>query len=184
MGAFNELTKGGIVWASIFGLVASVVWLTGCERKGSGSGDPSQALVNNPPRTPEPDDPWTPDRLIEAEQLARSVSDPNSQNPLVLYIGPAVLYKRAHIPGAKSIGPTSEPDGLKSLERETQTLGRDREVVLYCGCCPWKVCPNVRPAFRTLQGMGFKRVKVLYLPHNLTQDWVKKEFPVQKGEPH
>ena len=45
-------------------------------------------------------------------------------------------------------------------------------------------CPNVRLAFKTLQDMGFKRVKVLYLPHNLTQDWIKKGFPVQKGELH
>ncbi|MCL5745586.1 MAG: rhodanese-like domain-containing protein [Acidobacteria bacterium] len=181
MRAFNELTRYGIAWASVFTLVMSVVGLTGCERKGSVSEHPGQTLVNDLPPTPGPEDPWTADRLVEAEHLAKGASDPNSQNPLVLYVGPAVLYKRAHIPGAKSIGPTSEPDGLKSLQREAQTLGRDREVVLYCGCCPWKVCPNVRPAFRTLQGMGFKRVKVLYLPHNLTQDWIKKGFPVEKG---
>ena len=184
MGAFNELTKGGIAWASIFTLAVSVVGLTGCERKGPVSENPGPALVNNPPRAPERVDPWTADRLLEAEHLARIVSDPHNHIPLILYVGPAVLYKRAHIAGARSIGPTSEPDGLKNLQEEAQTLGRDRELVLYCGCCPWKVCPNVRPAFRTLQDMGFKRVKVLYLPHNLRQDWVNKGFPVQKEEVH
>ncbi len=161
MGAFNELTKGGIAWASIFTLALSVVALTGCERKDSVSERPGQTLVDDPPRAPEPDDPWTADQLLEAEHLAKIVSNPNSLSPLILYVGPAVLYKRAHVPGAKGIGPTSEPDGLKNLQREAQTLGRDRELVLYCGCCPWKVCPNVRLAFKTLQDMGFKRCKGL-----------------------
>ena len=184
MDAFNELTKGGIAWASIFTLAVSVVGLTGCERTGSVSEYPGQTLVDDPPRAAEPDDPWTADQLLEAEGLAKIVSDPHSLSPLILYVGPAVLYKRAHVSGAKGIGPTSEPDGLKNLQREAQTLGRDRELVLYCGCCPWKVCPNVRLAFKTLQDMGFKRVKVLYLPHSFKQDWANKGFPVQQGELH
>ena len=184
MEAFNELTKGGIAWASIFTLAVSVVGLTGCERKGSVSEYPGQTLVNDPPRAPEPDDPWTAEQLLEANDLARIIAEPHNQSPLILYVGPAVLYKRAHVPGARGIGPAGEPDGLKNLQRETQTVSRDRELVLYCGCCPWKVCPNVRPAFKMLQDMGFKRVTVLYLPHNLRQDWVNRGFPVQKGELH
>jgi rhodanese-related sulfurtransferase len=184
MSTFNEFTKGGIAWASIFTLAVSIVGLTGCERKDSVSEHSGETLVNNPPRAPQPDDPWTADRLLEAEHLARIFSDPHNNKPLILYVGPAVLYKRAHVPDAKSIGTASEPEGLKNLQREAQTLGRDRELVLYCGCCPWNVCPNVRPAFRTLQDMGFKRVKVLYLSQNLTKDWVNKGFPVQKGELH
>jgi len=183
LGAFNELTKGGIAWASVFAL-AVLAGLTGCERKDSVSEHPGQTLVDGPPGAPEPDDPWTADGLMEAEHLASIVSGPDNSKPLILYVGPAVLYKRAHIPGAKGIGPAGEPDGLKSLQREAQALSRDRELVLYCGCCPWKVCPNVRPAFKVLQDMGFKRVKVLYLPHSLRQDWVNKGFPVQKGELH
>lgn len=184
MRAFNELTKVGLAWASIFTLAVSAVALTGCEQKGSVSESPGQTLVNDPLPAPEPDDPWTADRLLDAEHLARIVSDPHNGSPLILYVGPAVLYKRAHVPGAKGIGPTSEPDGLKNLQREAQTLGRDRELVLYCGCCPWKVCPNVRLAFKTLQDMGFKSVKVLYLPHSFRQDWANKGFPVQQGELH
>ncbi len=182
MDAFNELTKGGIAWAIIFTLAVFVAGLTGCERKGSVSEYPGQTLVNGPPPAPEPDDPWTADRLLEAGQLAKIVSDQHNHSPLILYVGPAVLYKKAHVPGAKSIGPASKPDGLKNLQREAQTLGRDGELVLYCGCCPWKVCPNIRLAFKTLQNMGFKRVKVLYLPHNFKLDWANKGFPVRQGE--
>ncbi len=184
MRAFNQLTKVGLAWASIFTLAVSAVALTGCEQKGSVSESPGQTLVNNPLPAPAPDDPWTADRLLEVEQLAKIVSDPHNHSPLILYVGPAVLYRRAHVPGAKSMGPASEPDGLKYLHREAQTLGRDTELVLYCGCCPWPVCPNIRLAFKTLQDFGFKRVKVLCLAHNIRQDWANKGFPVQQGDLH
>jgi len=179
MYTFCRFTKWGIAWTFIFALAASVVWLTGSERIHTASEYSGKALVDNLQRAPEPVDPWTVDRLLEAEQLARIISDPGSSKPLILNIGPAVLFKREHVPGAKLIGPLSEPDGPKNLQREVKNLGRDAEIVLYCGCCPWSVCPNVRPAFQVLRDMGFKKVKVLYLPVNFRQNWVNKGFPVQ-----
>ena len=132
----------------------------------------------------EPVDPWAADRPLKAEQLSKIVSDPGMAKPLILYFGPAVLFKKEHVPGATLIGPLSEPDGPKNLQKEVKNLGKDTEIVLYCGCCPWNVCPNVRPAFQMLQDMGFKRVKVLYLPDNFRQGWVIKGFPVQKEQQH
>jgi hypothetical protein len=178
----SGFTKCRIAWASIFALAVSVVWLTGCERKGAASEYSGEARADNLQRAPEPVDPWTADRLIEAERLARIVSDPGNSKPLILNFGPVVLFKREHVPDAKLIGPLSEPDGPKNLQKEVKNLGRDSEIVLYCGCCPWNVCPNVRPAFQVLQDMGFKRVKVLYLPNNFRQNWVNKGFPVQKEQ--
>lgn len=63
-----------------------------------------------------------------------------------------------------------------------QEIPLTREIVLYCGCCPWRDCPNIRPAFRVFRELGFTRVKVLYLPASFAQDWVEKGFPVEKGE--
>jgi hypothetical protein len=59
---------------------------------------------------------------------------------------------------------------------------RDREIVIYCGCCPWEKCPNIRPAFAALQEMGFTHVKALYVPDNLAKDWIGKGFPTDKRE--
>ncbi len=182
MHTLSRFAKWGIAWAFIFALAASVVWLTGSERINTASEYYGRALVNSLQREPEPADPWTADRLLEAQQLANSVSDPGESKPLVLYFGPAVLFRREHVPGAKLIGPLSEPDGPKNLQKEVRNLGRDTEIVLYCGCCPWNVCPNVRPAFQVLQDMGFKKVKVLYLPNNFRQNWVNKGFPVQREQ--
>jgi hypothetical protein len=62
-----------------------------------------------------------------------------------------------------------------------QPFARDRELLVYCGCCPSNVCPNIRPAVKALEDMGFKNVKVLHLPHSFRLDWVNKGFPVEKG---
>ena len=40
-------------------------------------------------------------------------------------------------------------------------------------------CPNVKPAFETLEKMGYKNVKLLYLPDDFEQDWAQKGYPVQ-----
>ena len=182
MHTFAGFTKNRIVWASIFALATSVVWITGCGQNGSAFENSGRTLVINRQRASEPVDPWTADRLLEAEQLAKILSDPGASKPLILNFGPAVLFKREHVPGAKLIGPLSEPDGAKTLQKEVKNLGKDTEIVIYCGCCPWNVCPNVRPAFQVLQDMGFKKVKVLYLPNNFRQGWVNKGFPIQKEQ--
>ena len=53
---------------------------------------------------------------------------------MILQIGPNVLYRSKHIPGAGYAGPASKPDGLELLKVTVAKLPRDREIVLYCGC--------------------------------------------------
>jgi len=129
-----------------------------------------------------PSDPWQSSQLMAPEDLAASLSKAAADQPLVLYVGYPVLYQGGHIAGATFAGPGSRPDGLQKLSEEVKGLPRDRQIVLYCGCCPWKDCPNIRPAFRTLEDLGFKNVKVLYLPKNLLKDWISKGFPTQKTD--
>jgi thiosulfate/3-mercaptopyruvate sulfurtransferase len=61
-------------------------------------------------------------------------------------------------------------------------MPRTNLIVLYCGCCPWDHCPNVKPADDTLHAMGFTNVKVLYISNNFGTNWVDKGYPVAKGE--
>jgi thiosulfate/3-mercaptopyruvate sulfurtransferase len=46
---------------------------------------------------------------------------------------------------------------------------------------PFGYCPNIRPAFVALHGMGFTRLRVLVMPNNFSSDWVDKGYPVEKG---
>lgn len=129
-----------------------------------------------------PSDPWQVSQLMKPEDLLMSLSKATVDKPLVLCVGNAVLYENAHIAGSTFAGPASKPGGLQKLNLETKGLPRDKQIVLYCGCCPWKDCPNIRPAFRTLEELGFKNVNVLYLPKNLRQDWIARGLPTQKED--
>ena len=125
------------------------------------------------------EDPWSPGDLMQPEELARSIS--GQQKPVVLQIGIVHLYKMGHIPGSRYAGPASAAEGLDTLKKQAQGLDRNREVVCYCGCCPWADCPNTRPAYQTLREMGFKKIKMLYLPNNFGRDWSAKGYPVEKS---
>src|SRR5437870_4644026 len=121
-------------------------------------------------------------QVQQATDLAKELSDPNSKKPLIIYAGLGFLYRNAHIPGALFHGPGGKPEGLEDLKKWAQNVPRNQAIVIYCGCCPFSRCPNVRPAFKALREMGFTRLKVLFLETDLARDWVQKGFPVQKGK--
>jgi hypothetical protein len=125
-------------------------------------------------------DPWQASQLIQPEDLAKALGLPAGERPVVLYVGFQVLYQGGHIVGSRYTGPASK-DGAQGLVRALQGIPRDRKVVLYCGCCPWTDCPNIRPAFSTAQKAGFKHVQVLVLPKSFQQDWIAKGFPIGTG---
>lgn len=133
-------------------------------------------LFAETPTTPKY--PWTSADLVQPETLAKAIQAKTA--PKILYVGFPVLYRAAHIPGAVMSGPASKDTGLDSLKTELSKLPKNAEVVLYCGCCPWDKCPNVRPAFKLAREMGFPRVKLLVIPTNMHTDWVAKGYPVEK----
>jgi thiosulfate/3-mercaptopyruvate sulfurtransferase len=126
-------------------------------------------------------DPWQANELIKPEELARWLSETSGAKPLVICVAFPVLYPGGHIAGARFAGPTAKPEGIQALKRVANGLSQDKQIVLYCGCCPWDKCPNIRAAFRAMQEWGFKDAKALYLPTNFQQDWIAKGFPIEKG---
>ena len=121
-------------------------------------------------------------RLINPDALVRTLQSAKSEKPLLIQVGSHVLYTQAHIPGSEYIGPASTESGLRSLRKRVESLPRNKFIVLYCGCCPWSHCPNVKPADDALHAMGFTNVKVLYIADNFGADWVEKGYPVAKGD--
>ena len=125
-------------------------------------------------------EPWTNSEIQQPADLAKELSDPKSKKPVIIYVGFEFLYWSARIPGAVFHGPAANPCGLEELKKWADNVPRGQPIVIYCGCCPWNRCPNVRPAFKALHEMGFSRLKVLFLKTDLATDWVQKGFPVQK----
>jgi thiosulfate/3-mercaptopyruvate sulfurtransferase len=126
------------------------------------------------------EEPWTRSQEMTPEALASVLRDPGAPQPAIFETSFPVLYRNRHIPGAVFAGPGARQAGLDMLKKAVEKLSRSREVVIYCGCCPMKQCPNIRPAFRLLQEMGFTNTKVLVIPTNLAKDWIDKGYPIER----
>ena len=119
--------------------------------------------------------------LIQPLELATELRQ-GSPKPLILQVGSKVLFEEAHITGSEYAGPAGSFAGLKVLGARVSAVKKDQRIVIYCGCCPWERCPNIRPAYNALRTMGFSHVKALYLPENFGADWVSKGYPTDKAQ--
>jgi thiosulfate/3-mercaptopyruvate sulfurtransferase len=111
-------------------------------------------------------DPWTSKDIIEPAALANILDNSNMEKPVIYNIGPL-----ADIKGAIHIGSSANKTGIDKLSKALAGVSKDKTVVIYCGCCPFRNCPNIRPAFNLLKEQGFKNPKLLNLKQNLKVDW-------------
>lgn len=119
-------------------------------------------------------EPWTPGQLMAPADLAAVINNPNSKKPVIICVGPGALIK-----GSLDMGQVHEKENLEKLKAQLGKMPRDADVVIYCGCCPFEHCPNIRPAFILLNEMKFTNAHLLNLEHNIKTDWVSKGFPTQ-----
>src|SRR5437016_10541376 len=77
--------------------------------------------------------------------------------PTVVFVGFRSLYVGGHVPGAAFHGTASTDQGLAELQAWAATVPRSTDLVIYCGCCPFDKCPNIRPAYTAMSSMGFKK---------------------------
>lgn len=125
----------------------------------------------------QPTDPWTPGQLMAPADLAARIR--SGTEPLVICVGPSGLIK-----GSIEAGPAREAANLDKLKALLDKADRNREVVIYCGCCPFVHCPNVRPAFNLLIAMHFTHPRLLDLSHNIKTDWLDHSYPVKEDAGH
>ena len=119
--------------------------------------------------------PWTDKQLMAPADLAKIVSDSSAKKPHIFCIGPS-----ANIPYSVAVGPAKEKENLEKLKKELIKLPKDAAIVIYCGCCPFAPCPNIRPAFNLLNKMKFTNHKLLNLSTNFKTDWIDKGYPSRK----
>lgn len=119
---------------------------------------------------------------ITPQALVRIMQSNQRAKLLILNVGPHVLFAQAHIDGAEFIGPGSDPRAIEVLKNRVKSEPKAKQIVLYCGCCPWDHCPNIKPAFEELKKLGFTNVKVLYIANNIGADWVDKGYPTTRGQ--
>lgn len=124
-------------------------------------------------------DPWTVKNVVTVKELGAELSSKKNK-PVLLHVGFSFLYQQSHIPGSIYVGPARSKDGINSIKEAVKHYKKNKSIVLYCGCCPWTDCPNIRPAYETLNKLGYKNVKVLYIPDSFMKDWTKHGYPAVK----
>ncbi|AHF14347.1 rhodanese-like domain-containing protein [Niabella soli] len=116
--------------------------------------------------------PWNEKQLVAPDILAKRITNDQAGNALIVAVGPDAVIK-----GSVNAGPAHEAEHLKQLKSILKNTPKNKEIIIYCGCCPFDRCPNIRPAFTTITAMGFKNVRLLNLAKNIKTDWLDKNYP-------
>jgi hypothetical protein len=117
--------------------------------------------------------PWAANQLMEPADLAATIANPATDKPLIFNIGAVEDIK-----GARHIGPVNDAANLEKFRSAVSSLPKNTIIVIYCGCCPFARCPNVRPAFLELKKLGFTNIKILNIATNLKTNWTSKGYPL------
>lgn len=111
---------------------------------------------------------------MPAEELAEKLKTGGKNSPLVLNVGPMENIKTA-IP----VGRATSVTGIEKIKQVVAWEPKNRTIVVYCGCCSYSSCPNLKPAYDALIALGFKDTKILGLPEGIKPDWVAKGYPME-----
>jgi thiosulfate/3-mercaptopyruvate sulfurtransferase len=114
---------------------------------------------------------WTQKELMDPAQLAEIITS-GKNVPIIISVGPGAI-----IPKSIDIGMVGEEKNLDKLKLQLKNISRDKEIIIYCGCCPFEHCPNVRPAIAALKEMKFSNYYLLNIPQNIRKDWIDKGYP-------
>ena len=163
-----ELARGPLARRlALSSLACLLLGAAGCAGGGSSSGGSAAGT-------------WGGATLIQPAELAAALTDSAAAEPLLLHVGVRVLYRSGAIPGSRYVGPGSEKSGLDAMLAAVRDEPRDRDIVIYCGCCPAVNCPNMKPAFAAMRDAGFTNVKALMIEKDFDRDWVDHGYPTEK----
>ena len=119
-------------------------------------------------------DPWTPQQLMPPADLAKALNNPEAAKPLIFSIGMQAIIKNSI-----DIGPAMAYENLQALKQKLEKLDKNTSIVVYCGCCPFSNCPNVRPAMELLKNMQFTNIS----PTETIRVITSNKFEVVNGDP-
>ncbi len=118
---------------------------------------------------------WKPEQLMPTSEMAEKIKTNAKDKPLLFNVGPM-----DNIKGAVFVGRGTAVSSIDKMKSTLNMENKNRTVVVYCGCCSYASCPNIKPAFDALIALGFKNAKVLDLPEGIKPDWVAKGYPMEE----
>lgn len=117
---------------------------------------------------------WKKEQLMPTKELADKINAKSKDCPLIFNVGPMDQIK-----GATFVGRGTSVSGIEKLKQSVMWEPKTRPIVIYCGCCSYASCPNIKPAYDALVAAGYKNTRVLELPEGLAPDWVAKGYPME-----
>ena len=133
----------------------------------------AKAQVSASMSMPAAGTPWKPTELMEPGELNDAIKA--NKTPVIFNIGSVEDIK-----GAIHIGPTTDAANLEKFKTALAAHKKNTEIVIYCGCCPFGKCPNIRPAYKVMKDMGYTNIRVLNLYVNLRTNWTTAGYPLAK----
>lgn len=115
---------------------------------------------------------WTKNELMEPAYLAELITK-GEKLPLIISIGPQAL-----IPNSLDVGMMTDSENVENFDQMLDSLPKNTDLVIYCGCCPFEHCPNIRPAVAALKKKNFKNFHLLNLSTSIKADWIDKNYPL------
>ena len=113
--------------------------------------------------------------------------EPEALNDLILSKKniPVILnvsaYRHTPIKGSIHIGDMLD-HSYADLKLALGKTPKNKEIVVYCGCCSLDVCERVEKAFDLLRANGYTNVKVLNLTVGFDPDWKGKGYVTESYE--
>jgi len=117
---------------------------------------------------------WKKEQLMPTSEMAEKIKTNAKDKPLLFNVGPM-----ENIKGAVFVGRGTSVSSIDKMKSTLSMENKNRTVVVYCGCCSYASCPNIKPAYDALISLGFKNAKVLELPEGIKPDWVAKGYPME-----
>lgn len=118
---------------------------------------------------------WKKEQLMLTSEMAEKIKTNAKDKPLLFNVGPM-----ENIKGAVFVGRGTSVSSIDKMKGTLSMENKNRVVVVYCGCCSYASCPNIKPAFDALVSLGFKNAKVLDLQEGIKPDWVAKGYPMEE----
>lgn len=118
---------------------------------------------------------WKKEQLMGTAELAEKIKTNAKDKPLIMNVGPMEKIKTA-----VDVGRATSVTGIEKIKSTVAMENKNKVVVVYCGCCSYASCPNIKPAYDALIANGFKNAKVLELPVGIKEDWVAKGYPMEE----
>jgi hypothetical protein len=122
-------------------------------------------------------DPIARQQQIQPQELNYLLINPAiTAKPVIINVGTT----DDQIKGAIKAGPVNDAKGMEAFKAKVAGIAKDKDIIVYCGCCSSANCPNIHPALDYLTQNGYTKAKVLNLAVGIKENWVSMGFPMEK----